>query len=106
MRGRDNIIKLNSQLYFLKKKFVFWIKFYLLRDPLFRSAYLTEYEILLKEFKDDPKYIGSVPLDFDRFLNSDNSDAILKCFDDLIKRESLIGKDIIKNVFSSELTQQ
>jgi hypothetical protein len=105
MRDRDKIIKLNSQLYFLDKRFVFWIKFYLLNDFLFRSTYPTQYESLLKEFKSDPKNTESVPLDLDTFLSRDNKDTILKCFDGLLKNHSLIDKDITKDVFNSELVK-
>jgi hypothetical protein len=72
---------------------------------MFRSAYCFEYESLLKAFKEDPKYIGSVPLDFDRFLISENQETILKCFDDLIQRQALMDKDIIKDVFNSQLAK-
>ncbi len=106
MTNRNNTFKLNSQLYFLDKRLVFWTKFYLLNDPFFQSVFLVEYETLLNEFRLDPKYIGSIPMDFDRFLNSNNQHNLLKCFNDLIERESLVDKDIIKKAFSSELVHR
>jgi hypothetical protein len=70
-----------------------------------RSAYPSEHESLLKAFKGDPKYIGSVPIDFDRFLNRENQDTIVKCFYDLIQRQSLMEKDIIKDALNSQLAE-
>jgi hypothetical protein len=106
MASRENIITLNSQLYFSDKRLIFWIKFYLLNDPSFQSAFSGEYETLLNEFRRDPKYIGSIPMDFDRFLNSNNQGSLLRIFEDLIEKESFLDKDIIKKTFGSELVQQ
>jgi hypothetical protein len=106
MTDRNNIIKLNSQLLFLDKRLVFWIKFYLLNDPFFRSAFLAEYESLLNEFRLDPKYMGLIPMDFDRFLNSNNQGSFLNSLNNLIDTESFVDKDIIKKAFNSELVQQ